>query len=136
MEEQSNRSLYNIINVIIGTYFKLISDVFKIFNLESLLAKKSLIKIIILALFAGVILFSTWLSLLGLLLIYLIQLHYGWIISMSAIALLNILILLIIVFIIMRLKNNLSFSATRRQISKFRNKESVDDRIKATDKTT
>lgn len=132
-EKAGNRSLYRIINIIIGSYFNLFADIFKIFHLETALAKKSFSKIIFCILLAAVILFSTWLSLLGLLLVYLIQLHYSWLISVSAIAVLNLIILLIIVFIIMRLMGNLSFSATRRQISSLRNKESTNDRIKEAD---
>lgn len=132
-EQEGTRSLYRIVNIIIGSYFNLISDIVKIFHLETALAKKSLSKIIACILLAAIILFSTWLSLLGLLLLYLIQLHYSWLIAVSAIAVLNIFILLIIIFIIMRLMGNLSFSATRRQISSLRNKETTNDLSKKSD---
>ena len=132
-EQEGNRSLYRIVNIIIGSYFNLIADIVKIFNLETALAKKSFTKIIACILLAAVILFSTWLSLLGLLLLCLIQLHFSWLISVSAIAGLNILILLIIIFIILRLMTNLSFSATRKQILSLRNKDSTNGRSKKSD---
>jgi uncharacterized membrane protein YqjE len=135
MDDQSNQSLYNIVNAIIGAYLKLISDVIKIVNLEAILAKKSFVRIIILTMLAGTILFSTWLSLLGLLLLYLIKLNYSWLLAMSAITLLNVIILFIIFIVIMQLKKNLSFSATRRQISNLKTtkREPIDDRIETSD---
>ena len=138
MDDQSKQSLYNIVNTIIGAYFKVISDTFKVVKLEAILAKNSFIKIVILAMFAGTILFSTWLSLLGLLLLYLIKLNFSWLLAVSAVILLNVIILFIIVIIILQLKKNLYFSATRRQIVNLKTTtgEPVNDRIETSDQAT
>lgn len=138
MEDQSNQSFYTILNTIIGTYFKLFSEIVKIINLEALLASQSLVKIIILSSIAFVIVISTWLCVLVLLFFCLTSLHCNWLLATSIITLFNILILLIILIVIFQLKKNLSFSATRRQISNISitNKERINERIETTDKTT
>lgn len=131
MDDQGNQSLYNIISTIVCVYIKLIREVVELVNLEAVLAKKSLIKIIGLCAVAVVILFSTWFSVLGLLLLFLVQLHFSWLMAISVIVALNVLLLFIVIIAIMQLKKNLTFPATRRQISIIHsaNKDLIHERI-------
>lgn len=117
MTENNDVNFIDNIKVIINAYLQLIKELFTLINLEALLAKESLFKILGLAAFAVVILLSTWLSLLGVLIAWLIQLHFNWLFALAIVVALNIFILLMIFFSIIHLKNNLTFSATRRQIA-------------------
>ncbi len=117
MDEQTDNHFIQVITLLAKSYQKLFKDLFKLINLEAILAKNSLIKIIGLLACAILIFFSTWLSVLSLLVAWLIQLHFSWLMALSIIVLINIFILTMIFIIVLQLKQNLTFAATRRQIA-------------------
>lgn len=83
---------------------------------EARLAGKSLVSILVLAIIFSVLLITSWFCLLGMLLVYFItSLHWGWILSIAVILLLNLWLMLFVAYFISRLKKNLLFPETSRQ---------------------
>lgn len=119
MTENNDLNFIKNIKVMVHAYVQLIKEIFTLINLEVVLAKNSLFKILGLAAFAIVILLSTWFSILGILIAWLINLHFSWLFALTMVVVCNLFILFIIFFSILQLKNNLTFSATRRQITHF-----------------
>lgn len=117
MEEQNTPSVKHLIDNVVNTFIKLISEIARLASLEAQLAKKSLVRIIALVFVVGSLLTVTWLCALGCLLLYLVSLHLSWLLSLGIITLLNVVLLTSIFVAILFLKENLLFKATRRQLS-------------------
>lgn len=120
MKNKKKPSLLMIITNLVGAYVKRLTDLTQLASLEAKLAVKSLIKIIILVYFLGFVFISTWLCLLLVLFLYLVSLQFSWISAAFIITSLNCIIFFIIIFSIFKLKKNIFFPATRRQIGHVR----------------
>lgn len=93
----------------------LVKDIIKLFSLEVRLAGKSLAMIIILAISVILLLFSSWLSFLGVIIIWL-QHHISLILSLLLVSALNLFIAIIVIYYITKLSSNLQFHETRKQL--------------------
>lgn len=116
MKTHEPLSLFRLIKQIMHSGFSLASDLLTLARLESKLAKQSLTRIIALLFLAAILLFSTWFYFLVFLVIYLVSLHINLLISLSLITLLNIVLLFIVCIYISKLRANLFFPVTRRQL--------------------
>lgn len=117
---ESSPYLSEIIKNTVQIFLKLINDYKRLISAEMQLAGKSLINIFILALLMLVILITTWMCVLGIAIFYLRLWDWGWIASLLWVMGLNLMVLCILVWWIFKLKANLSFKATRRQLQKLK----------------
>lgn len=116
----ANNFIQIIINII-SAYIDRVIDIIHLAELEIRLALRTLIGILILSLVLLILLSSTWLCFLFLTFIYLISQHFSWLLSAFIITMLNVVLITLIVFSILRMKKNLSFPATRRQLKSIEN---------------
>ena len=100
--------------IFVFTLFKSIPNLISLIEIEANTARKSFVLILILYLIAGVLLTSTWLSILAMFFIYLVSLHLSSMASIFIIIAINILLLAVITVMILKSKKNLSFPKTRR----------------------
>lgn len=114
MEDPKKWSVFRLLTDGLETFFKLFRGFADLLGLEAQLAKRSLVTIVILALCLWCLLIATWLSVLALILAVLLTLHVGLLVSLSSIVLLNLLLILVICWVVLRLKKDLFFPATRR----------------------
>lgn len=117
MEKKTATSFFMIILNLISAYVKRFADISRLTVLEAKLAGITLIKITILIYIMSLLLFSTWLCILLVLFMYLISLHYSWLFASSLITIVNFVLLILVTFFVLKLKRNLLFEATRRQLA-------------------
>jgi uncharacterized membrane protein YqjE len=115
--EQHKTSIGKIFSGLFHSIKKLGSDLSQLAHLEAKLAKQSLVNLIILALVLGGLLTTTWLCLLGLLVTYLMSIQFSLLAALGIATLLNLILLAIVGLVMLKLKNNLFFPATRRQLN-------------------
>jgi uncharacterized membrane protein YqjE len=113
---ESSLTLKEIITNIIQASIKIITGLMHLARLETHLARKSFIIIIVLIFCLGSLLTSTWLSLLVVLFIWLVSMHWSWLFSALIILFLNVVIFTSFLLSILKIKENLLFHATRRQL--------------------
>lgn len=119
-ENKSNLYLSEIIKNIVQIFFKLIKDYKRLITAEMQLAGKSLFNILILSLGIIAVLTTTWICLLGILIFYLRLWQWGWVSSLLIASGVNISVLLCLAWVMLKMKANLSFQATRRQLQKLK----------------
>jgi hypothetical protein len=102
--------------LLLPTLYNLVGKMVTLVGYEAQLARKSLVKIIIAAVMAGMILASTWLCLLAAYGLYLISIGLSYPLTFLVILLINILILTVLGIIIKDAEKNLLFRATRSQV--------------------
>jgi hypothetical protein len=100
------------------SYFKRLMNLLRLAKLEAQLAGKTFWQLLLLCFIFSGLLLSAWLSILGLLFVFLLSFHLSWLLIFSLIVLLNFFLLLVIGLFIMYLKKNMLFPATRRQWNK------------------
>ncbi len=115
MDEQ-DQSLNTTIKNIAQTFFKTLADIANLASAEAILAGKSLITIIQLTVIIKLLAIITWLSICGALAFYLASLQLSWAVVFLAIAALNFIALLCSYLMQLKLRKNLYFPATRRQL--------------------
>jgi hypothetical protein len=113
---ESSLTLKEIITNIIQASIKIITGVMHLTSLEANLARKSFIIIIALIFCLASLLTSTWLSLLVVLFIWLLSMHWSLLFSALIIMSLNVIIFTTLLLSILKIKENLLFHATRRQL--------------------
>lgn len=116
MDEENNFSIVATLQSLAQTFFKALADAASLVGAEALLAGKSLINIVVLIVVMRILAIITWLCLCGSLAVYLAQLTQSWSISLLALALVNFIALFAVYLMQLKLKKNLSFPATRRQL--------------------
>ncbi|MDR3492586.1 MAG: phage holin family protein [Gammaproteobacteria bacterium] len=116
MEEKSNLSFITIIYNLSQTFFRLVSDITQLARAEAHLAVSSLVHLVLLYLLAGLLLLTTWICLLGAVIASLVAIHLSWLTSFLFVTLLNILLLITLFLYIKKMKKNLTFQATRKQL--------------------
>lgn len=107
-------SFKNLINYV----FSYFTDLALLAKLEAQLAKKSFLQICLLGLIAFVILLSSWMGICALLVASGIALGLNLIVSLLVTIGINFVILFLIACSIVKLKRNLYFSATLKQLTK------------------
>jgi uncharacterized membrane protein YqjE len=116
MRNKTTQTLFAIFSNLIHAYVKRITDLVQLAGLEARLAGKTLIQISILIYIVSVLLISTWFCMLLLLFIYLVSLQFTWVVAAFIITILNVALLFVTIFSILKIKRNLFFPATRRQL--------------------
>lgn len=112
--EKNSLSIFQLLSGLYHTLRSLIADFAELAALELRLASKSLFTILLLAVFAVFLLVSAWLCFLALLVALIcLFLKLPW--ALFIVFMLNTLLILFIGLIVLRLKSNLAFPATRRQ---------------------
>ncbi len=118
MEEDNNSNILTVSIELIQAYLAHMSDMAHLFNLEAKLAMKSLVIIIVLAFVMSLLLLSSWLSAMTLLFVALLDFNFSKLAAAAVVALVNIVVLASLFAYTRRLRKNLLFAATRRQIAK------------------
>jgi hypothetical protein len=85
---------------------------------EARLAGRSLTVMLVLSFFIAALLASAWLCLLGLFALYLVSLHWSWMMSISIAFGLNLILIGFVLLYFSRLRKNFLFSETREQLRK------------------
>ena len=116
MEEKSSLSFITIIYNLSQTFFRLVGDITRLARTEAHLAVSSLIRLVLLSLLAGLLLLTTWICILGAVIASLVAIHFSWLTSFLFVTLLNMLLLTTLFLYIKKLKKNLTFQATRKQL--------------------
>jgi uncharacterized membrane protein YqjE len=116
MDNENELPLSKILENIFRSFFKIFSDIGSLAKTEARLAKQSMISIFFLAIVLVTILTTTWVCLLALIVAYLIYLKLSLLFSLLVVTVLNILIVALICSVMLRLKNDLFFRATRKQL--------------------
>jgi hypothetical protein len=114
---KNRTSLFVIVSTLISLHIKRMTNFIQLATLEAKLTGKTLIRMTILLYVMGFFVLSTWASLLLILFIYLVSLQFSELFAAFIIMLLNLAGLFIIVFSLLRMKQDLLFPATRRQIA-------------------
>ena len=119
MENREARALsfMGLIKNFSQTLFKYVGDLVLLAKLEAQLARKSLVYIAILSFIGFIFLLSTWFGIFIFIVISLIALGLPLLGALAATIGINLLLLAIIGLWIFKLKSNLYFSATRKQLS-------------------
>lgn len=101
---------------VIPHVFNLLSRMISLSVYEAKLAIRSLMIILMLSFIVGALTTTTWLGLLAMLYIYLTSLQWSPLGAIAIVVLVNVVMLAIVTFIILRVKKNLEFPATRQQL--------------------
>lgn len=113
--------LRNIVNflMVIPSVFGLFTGLLSLIESEASSAKRSIGNLIILFSLFSILLLTTWFSLLGLLLLYLLSIPLSYLASFGIIFGLNLLLLIIVLWMIVVTKRQLFFPTTRAMIRNF-----------------
>lgn len=117
MKHKKSLGLVFILKNLLQAYLKRLSDLSHLAGLEAKLAGRTIITLTLLSIILVFIVLSTWLSLLLLVFIFLVSLHYTLLFASLVITGLNFFLLIILYFSMVRIKKNLYFPATRRQLA-------------------
>lgn len=93
---------------------------------EMHIAQKSLINVLILTIIAASLLTTLWLCILGFLFLFVYPLCQSLFCSLGIIFLVNVVVLLIVGFIISKIKKNIFFPSTRKQLQHIKNQFTAD----------
>jgi len=118
MPHDDNNSLISLINNTLHTLAKLIADLASLAISEAALAKQSMTSILLLLVFLLPLLMIFWFSVIGTCFIGLQWLSVSWQLSFLILSVFNLIILISVIYLLISLKNNLFFNATRRQLKK------------------
>ncbi|MES2218554.1 MAG: phage holin family protein [Pseudomonadota bacterium] len=118
MDERKKTSITQIFGNVFHIVHKLVSDIFHLASAEARLAKQSLANIILLGFVFGSLFTSTWLCVLGLIVAFLMSVfQLSLLAAFAIVCVLNFILIAVCAFIFLKLKGNLSFRATRNQLS-------------------
>ena len=116
MEDPNHSSfVMTFINIFLA-YIKRLSDIAQLASLEARLAARTLFCLISLFFVLFILVTASWFSILFLICSYTLSLGYSLFFSATILCGLNLLLLAIIAIAIIRIKRNLFFPATRREI--------------------
>jgi hypothetical protein len=111
---------------IVPNLITLATNVTSLINLKSRLVGKNIFKIVLLSVVFSLLLTTSWLCLLGMLLVYFVSLPINPLVSLAIVFLINTLVLIIIGVILAKEKKNLFFSEARSQGVSLSRKEETD----------
>lgn len=113
---KSTNNIFSTAKAIASSYCERWRNLSKLVKLETQLAAQSAIKITIIIYILGFFLAATWISLLTILFLFFINLQFAPISAAAFILLINISVVIALVLYILKLKQRISFQATRRQL--------------------
>src|SRR5580700_2626450 len=116
MENSDEPNLIQVLINLISAYFKRLNDLFHLAELEARLAVKTLVNIIFLSFVLCMLIISAWLCALTMLFVYLVSLHFSLLSAACIITFVNIFLITAIVIVILKIKKNLFFPATRKHL--------------------
>lgn len=99
----------------VQSYFEHVKNLMQLASLETQLALKSVLRILMLSVVFAMLVVTTWIGLLAALFVFLLSLHLSWLLTFLIVGLLNISMLVGVGLLILRVKKDMSFTATRRQ---------------------
>lgn len=94
-----------------------LKEVFELACLEGRLAGRSLLTILAVVITISFLAVTTWIFLLAALTYFLTTIGLGWQWSLLLMVVLNLLLIFLLTMLIVRLRHDLSFSETRRQLN-------------------
>ncbi len=117
MKKKKSLTFFEVIGNLLVAYFEQIVDLARLASLEGELARRTLPQLLVLFFVLGILAISTTLSVFVLLFIGLIALHVSLFVAAVIIVILNFFLLLGVWLLITKLRKNMSFPATRKQLS-------------------
>jgi predicted membrane protein len=131
MEEKNSLNIFAIVKNLTQTFFKLVTDLKNLAAAEAQLAISSLATMVFLYVLGALLSLTTWLSILGMIIASLIAFHFSLLFAFFFVTLLNVIAVGLIALYILRMKENLKFKATRRQLLSFTksNKDTAHDKL-------
>lgn len=126
MPHSKNKKAPSVIGIVKNLalyYLKRLDNVARLASLEARLARKTIAALTLLIIVMGFLLISTWASLLLLLFVFILSLHYSMLVASLVIVVLNLILLLALYLYMGKIKKNLFFPATRRQLSNIVSKD-------------
>jgi Putative Actinobacterial Holin-X, holin superfamily III len=134
MQDPDQSSLVMNLIHLLQAYLKRLGDIIQLASLEARLAIKTLFSLAALFFILFILLSSSWLCVLFLLCVFIQSLGYSLVFSAVLITSLNIILLALCSLIMWRLKQNLFFPATRKEIynTAAADKECDHDKLKKT----
>lgn len=121
MEEKDKVTLTSIIKNTVASFGGLIGDLSKLVLTEAHLAGRSVVSLMFLYLFMGVLLLTTWFCLQAVLIVFLVSLSLSWLLSLIIVTLFNAIVMFALWLFIHKTKQNLYFKASRRQLVRLKN---------------
>lgn len=112
-----DNSIFSAITDLVLFYIKRVSDLVHLAALEAQLALRTLVVIAILIFITTSLLTVCWASLLTFIFFYLVSIQFSNLLASGIIFFINVIVLATIVFAIYKIKDNLFFPATTKQLS-------------------
>lgn len=116
MQKGKKTSLALVLIDLIQAYIRRFVDIVELASLEAKLAVKTLLNLTILFFILCILIISSWLSVLLLAFFYLISLNFSPLSASSIIVLANVCLIMICCFTMWKMKHNLFFPSTRKQL--------------------
>lgn len=116
------------VSTFVQAYLGRIKELFHLARLEAKLAYQTLLVIGILVFALGSLLTATWLSVLAMVFFYLVNLSYGYFSAACVVFGINALTMMLVVLLLYRIKCDLTFQQTRKQIQ-IEQQELTDEKI-------
>lgn len=117
--QESTEGFFTTISKLYESSLGLVREFINLFLSEVQLARKSLVRIVILLFVAFVMLITVWLLILATLVAVLVHFHLSWWLSLLIVAGVSLIMFLFVIVMLVRLSRNLTLPATRRQLSLF-----------------
>lgn len=99
--------------LVIPLIFKVMANTSELVKDEARTAMTNGIKLLLLLVFTSSLIVISWLTLLAMLLLYLVSLQLSWILSVAIVFLVNSLVVMILILLGIKIKNNLLFPQTK-----------------------
>lgn len=116
MGKEKNPNLLSIIAKLAVAHINRLVNIFQLAGLEARLAIKTLINIIVLLFIMLFLAICTWFFFMLTIFYYLISIHFSAIFAAGILTILNFIFILLIGFLILKMKRNLFFPLTRKHI--------------------
>ena len=116
MEEEKKTSYFGLIKNLFQTSFNLVGDTISLANAEAKLAGISVKYLILLSIVQIALLTSSWCGLCAILVCTLVYFKLSWLIALCIVTGVNLLIVIGVLIAMLKLKENLTFKATRRHL--------------------
>ena len=114
--KEKNPGFLAILADLVFSCVKRVSDLVHLAALEAQLALKTLVLIAVLVFLMGSVITALWLSVLTLIFVYLLSLHFSLLSASLVLVTINILVLSLICYVIIKVKTNLFFPGTMEQL--------------------
>jgi uncharacterized membrane protein YqjE len=116
LEQKQSTSFFNSMSLLLKNAINIGSDLINLILLETEAASKSLIKIIGICLAIGLLVFTLWLLLQAVIVIWLINMGYSWLVALLSLVGINVLSIMGMACLLRRCGKHIAFMSTRRQL--------------------